>query len=80
MSELQQVLDKLTERDTERAKLVEDVHDIKVRLFEPDTGLYAREKENTDFRKGATNWLRLMGIAILGMLTRMFYSMFTNGR
>ena len=80
MSELKQILDEMKRHDKDRKKLADDIHDFKVRLFDPDDGLYARVKDNTDFRRGATTWLRVMGGTIAGIVGKMFYAVFTNGK
>ena len=80
MSELKHILNEMKRQDKDRKKLSDDIHDLKVRIFEPDNGLYARVKDNTDFRKGATTWLRVIGGTVTGIVGKMFYAMFTNGK
>ena len=80
MSEMQDLIRSMDKFGVIQEAMKKDVHLMKEKMFDPDEGLFARVKDNTDFRKGATTWFRVMGISIVGILSRMFFAMFTNGR
>ncbi len=73
VTELRVLTGKILENQT---KTHRDIHDIKIRLFDPDTGLYTRVSKNTGFRKNSAKWLWLlttgMTMSFLNSIMRYF--------
>ena len=55
-----------------------DIKFIKENLFNPETGLWAETKQNTQFRKSTTMWRGIIGGGVIAALVESFWGMFTN--
>ena len=55
-----------------------DIKFIKENLFNPETGLWAETKQNTQFRKNTTMWRGIIGGGVIAALVESFWGMFTN--
>ena len=55
-----------------------DIKFIKENLFNPENGLWAETKQNTQFRKNTTMWRGIIGGGVIAALVESFWGMFTN--
>ena len=87
--DLELILYRLNEQDKSVQKLEKhfnkkfnEIHDdisfIKENLFNPETGLWAETKQNTQFRKSTTMWRGIIGGGVIAALVESFWGMFTN--
>ena len=51
---------------------------IKENRFNPENGLWAETKQNTQFRKNTTMWRGIIGGGVIAALVESFWGMFTN--
>ena len=65
--ELKLITEKILEGQT---KMQHDIHEIKMSLFDPDNGLYARVSRNSSFRIAASKWLWVLTTGLLITLVR----------
>jgi hypothetical protein len=70
LSDTDRILDKI---DDTKAELHERINRLEEKLLDPDNGLYARVKKNTNFRKSAKKILGVLGITTLGILAKIVY-------
>ena len=66
--------------DMEKAHLKTDdsLSFIKENLFNPNEGLWAETKQNTQFRENTTMWRTIIGGGLIALIGDMFWDMFTN--
>ena len=87
--DLELILYRLNEQDKAVGKLEkhfnskfneihEDISFIKENLFNPNEGLWAESKQNTQFRKSTTMWRGIIGGGVIAALVESFWGMFTN--
>ena len=87
--DLELILYRLNEQDKAVGKLEkhfnskfneihEDISFIKENLFNPNEGLWAESKQNTQFRKSTTMWRGIIGGGLIAALIESFWGMFTN--
>ena len=87
--DLELILYRLNEQDKAVGKLEkhfnskfneihEDISFIKENLFNPNEGLWAETKQNTQFRKSTTMWRGIIGGGVIAALVESFWGMFTN--
>ena len=55
-----------------------DIKFIKENLFNPETGLWAETKQNTQFRENTTMWRTIIGGGLIALIGDMFWDMFSN--
>ena len=55
-----------------------DIKFIKENLFNPETGLWAETKQNTQFRKSTTMWRGIIGGGVVAALVESFWGIFTK--
>jgi len=55
-----------------QTKIQKDIHEIKMSMFDPDNGLYARVNKNTGFRLTAGKWLWVLTTGLLMSLLHGF--------
>ena len=55
-----------------------DIKFIKENLFNPENGLWAETKLNSQFRKNTTMWRGIIGGGVIAALVESFWGMFTN--
>lgn len=68
MTETEMILKQIEE-------LKEQIGCFEAKLLDPDDGLYARVKDNTDFRKTAARWLKIVSLATIGLIGRLIYDL-----
>ena len=50
---------------------------LKENLFNPNEGLWAETKQNTQFRENSQKWRSVVGIGFVGLVIDKIWSMFT---
>ena len=77
IDELKKDIEKLT-TDMEKAhlKTEETLSFIKENLFNPNQGLWAETKENTQFRNSAGKWRSVIGVGFIGLFFKQLYDLF----
>ena len=87
--DLELILYRLQEQDKSVGKLEkhfnskfneihEDISFIKENLFNPNEGLWAETKQNTQFRKSTTMWRGIIGGGVVAALVESFWGIFTK--
>ena len=51
---------------------------LKENLFNPNEGLWAETKQNTQFRENSQKWRGIVGIGFVGLVIDKIWSMFTS--
>jgi len=66
--------------DMEKAHLKTDdsLSFIKENLFNPNEGLWAETKQNSQFRESASKWRGMIGAGFIGLFFKQLYDMFIN--
>ena len=74
---LKEDIEKLT-TDMEKAhlKTEQTLSFIKENLFNPNEGLWAETKENTQFRESAGRWRSMIGAGFIGLFFKQLYDLF----
>ena len=64
--------------DMEKAhqKTDENLRFIKENLFNPNEGLWAETKENSQFRQSAGRWRSMIGAGFIGLFFKQLYDLF----
>ena len=55
-----------------------DIKFIKENLFNPETGLWAETKLNTQHRQSSTKWRTIIGGGFIALIIDMFWDIFTK--
>ena len=55
-----------------------DIKFIKENLFNPNEGLWAETKLNTQHRENTSKWRTIIGGGVIALMIDMFWDMFTN--
>ena len=66
------------EFDSKLGDIHTDIKFIKENLFNPETGLWAETKLNTQHRQNTTKWRTIVGGGVIALMIDMFWGMFTN--
>ena len=85
--DLELILYRLQEQDKSVVKLEkhfnskfneihEDISFIKENLFNPNEGLWAETKLNSQFRENTTKWRGVIGVGFIGLIIDKFWSVF----
>ena len=85
--DLELILYRLNEQDKSVQKLEkhftskfneihEDISFIKENLFNPNEGLWAETKQNTQFRESASKWRTTIGAGFVGLFFKQIYDFF----
>ena len=66
-------------QDMEKAhqKTDENLRFIKENLFNPNEGLWAETKENSQFRQSAGRWRSMIGAGFIGLFFKQLYDLFS---
>ena len=67
-----------TEFDTKLSDIHTDIKFIKENLFNPENGLWAETKQNTQFRENTSKWRMVMGAGVIAAIGDMIWDWFTN--
>ena len=65
-----------TEFNTKLGDIHEDIKFIKENLFNPETGLWAETKQNTQFRQSTSKWRGIIGTGFVGLFVKHVWDMF----
>ena len=74
----QSIDDMKKQNDSQHSEVHQDIKFIKENLFNPENGLWAETKQNTQFRKNTTMWRGIIGGGVIAALVESFWGMFTN--
>ena len=66
------------EFDSKLGDIHTDIKFIKENLFNPESGLWAETKLNTQHRQQTTKWRTIIGGGVIALMIGMFWDMFTN--
>jgi hypothetical protein len=66
------------EFDSKLGDIHTDIKFIKENLFNPETGLWAETKQNTQFRKSTSQWRTVIGTGFIGLMAKHLWDMFTK--
>ena len=66
------------EFDEKLGQIHTDIKFINENLFNPETGLWAETKLNTQHRQNTTKWRTIVGGGVIALMIDMFWGMFTN--
>ena len=55
----------------------DSLHFIKENLFNPNEGLWAETKKNSEFRESTNKWRGIVGTGVVGLLVKQIYDLFT---
>ena len=64
-----------TEFNTKLGDIHEDIKFIKENLFNPETGLWAETKLNTQFRDSTNKWRGMIGMGFVALLVERVYNL-----
>ena len=64
--------------NTKFNEIHEDISFIKENLFNPNEGLWAETKLNSQHRQNTTKWRTVIGGGFIALVIDMFWDMFTN--
>ena len=67
-----------TEFNSKLGDIHEDIKFIKENLFNPEDGLWAETKLNTQHRKTTTKWRTVIGGGVIALMIDMVWDMFTK--
>jgi len=78
IDELKKDIEKLnTDMEKAHLKTEETLSFIKENLFNPNQGLWAETKENTQFRESAGKWRSMIGAGFIGLFFKQLYDLFS---
>tara|TARA_B100000780_G_scaffold196368_1_gene138651 strand:- start:210 stop:491 length:282 start_codon:yes stop_codon:yes gene_type:complete len=77
IDELKKNIEKMT-TDNEKAhlKTEDSLSFIKENLFNPNNGLWAETKQNSQFRESAGKWRSTIGAGFIGLFFKQLYDLF----
>ena len=64
--------------DRAHSKNDESLRFIKENLFDPEKGLWAETKLNTQFRESSQKWRTMIGVPVIGMFLKTIYDAITG--
>ena len=67
-----------TDMEKAHSKTDENLSFIKENLFNPNQGLWAETKENSQFREDAGKWRGMIGAGFIGLFFKQIYDLFLN--
>jgi uncharacterized UPF0146 family protein len=77
LDELDKKIDTIrTDMSKAHGKTDESLSFIKENLFNPNNGLWAETKQNTQFRESTTKWRSVVGVGIIGLVLDKVWSLF----
>ena len=87
--DLELILYRLQEQDKSVVKLEKHFHTqlkeihtaisfIKENLFNPNEGLWAETKKNSEFRESTNKWRGIVGTGFIGLLIKQVYDFFAS--
>ena len=76
--DLNVILERMAQADKDRTSIHTDIKFIKENLFNPQEGLWAETKLNSQFRESSQKWRTLISIPVIGMVAKSFYDLITK--
>ena len=76
--DLNVILERMSQADKDRAEIHTDIKFIKENLFNPNEGLWAETKLNSQFRESSQKWRTLISIPVIGMVAKSIYDLITK--
>ena len=76
--DLNVILEQMKQADRDREQMHTDIKFIKENLFNPETGLWAETKLNTQHRQQTTKWRTIVGGGVIALMIDMIWDMFTK--
>ena len=74
---LKEDIEKLnTDMENAHLKTEETLKFIKENLFNPNQGLWAETKQNSQFRQSASKWRGMIGAGFIGLFFKQLYDLF----
>lgn len=73
--DLNVILVRMDQADSDRSKIHDDIKFIKENLFDPHDGLWAETKQNTQFRDNTTRWRGVIGAGFIGLIFKQLYDL-----
>ena len=67
-----------TEFDAKLGQIHTDIKFIKENLFNPENGLWAENKQNTQFRENTSKWRMVMGAGVIAAIGDMIWDWFST--
>ena len=67
-----------TDMEKAHLKTEQTLSFIKENLFNPNEGLWAETKENSQFREDAGKWRGMIGAGFIGLFFKQIYDLFLN--
>ena len=74
----QDIVDLKKDMENAHNKTEESLRFIKENLFNPNEGLWAETKLNTQFRENTTKWRGVIGVGFIGLVIDKVWSIFTT--
>ena len=79
IDELKQDIEQLqSNMNDAHQKTDESLRFIKENLFNPNEGLWAETKKNTQFREDSQKWRGIVGTGFIGLIIKQVYDFFTG--
>ena len=78
VKDLNVILERMAQADKDRTEIHTDIKFIKENLFNPNEGLCAETKLNSQFRESSQKWRTLIGIPVIGMVAKSIYDLITK--
>ena len=79
IDELKQDIEQLqSNMNDAHQKTDESLRFIKENLFNPNEGLWAETKKNTQFREDSQKWRGIVGTGFIGLIVKQVYDFFTG--
>ena len=77
LHELDKKIDTIrTDMSKAHGKTDESLSFIKENLFNPNDGLWAETKQNTQFRENSQKWRGIVGVGVIGLVLDKVWSLF----
>ena len=74
----QDIIDLKVSMDKAHIKTDENLRFIKENLFNPNEGLWAETKKNSEFRESTNKWRGIIGSGFIALFVKQIYDMFTR--
>ena len=74
--DLNVILEQMKQADKDREQMHIDIKFIKENLFNPNQGLWAETKQNSQFRETAGKWRSMIGAGFIGLFFKQLYDVF----
>ena len=74
--DLNVILEQMKQADRDREQMHTDIKFIKENLFNPNEGLWAETKLNSQFRDNTTKWRSIVGVGFVGLIIDKVWSLF----